>query len=136
VVLSCTYIKDRAATRPCDVVAPEDLDLTGLTHLNFAFAFFHPTTFEMTNMDANAGRLYNRFTQVKASKPSLKTWISVGGWSFNDQTNTPDIRMAFSDMVSTATNRAKFISSLTHFMSAYGFDGMDLDWEVSTLSLK
>lgn len=59
-----------------------DLDLTGFTHLNFTFAFFHPTTFEMTDMDVNAGRLYNRFTELKATKPSLKTWISVGGWSF------------------------------------------------------
>lgn len=125
----------RASTRPCDKVEPEDLDLTGFTHLNFAFAFFHPTTFQMTDMDANAGRLYNRFTELKASKPSLKTWISVGGWSFNDETNIPNTRMAFSDMASTAENRAKFISSLVHFMSAYGFDGMDLDWEVSSASL-
>ncbi|KAH7384645.1 hypothetical protein BKA66DRAFT_608810 [Pyrenochaeta sp. MPI-SDFR-AT-0127] len=80
-------------------------------------------------MDSNAGRLYNRFTELKATKPSLKTWISVGGWSFNDETNTPNTRMAFSDMASTATNRARFINSLVRFMSAYGFDGMDLDWE-------
>jgi chitinase len=32
-------------------------------------------------------------------------------------------------MVSTAGNRAAFISSLITFMDTYGFQGADLDWE-------
>ncbi|KAI4234841.1 MAG: hypothetical protein L6R40_006630 [Gallowayella cf. fulva] len=38
-------------------------------------------------------------------------------------------RSAFSDMASSAGNRAKFISSLMAFMRNHGFDGVDLDWE-------
>jgi chitinase len=51
------------------------------------------------------------------------------GWSFNDETNTPSTRTAFSDMASTSANRKAFIDSLMRFMLVYGFDGADIDWE-------
>ncbi|KAL8951478.1 MAG: hypothetical protein Q9222_002555 [Ikaeria aurantiellina] len=69
---------------------PEDLDTTGFTHMNFAFAFFHPTTFQVTPMDANAGTLLKSFTNLKEQNRRLQTWISVGGWSFNDPGNNPE----------------------------------------------
>ncbi|KAK4033108.1 hypothetical protein C8A01DRAFT_40430 [Parachaetomium inaequale] len=104
------YYESWATTRPCDVVAPEDLDLTGLAHINFAFSFFDPSTIQISPMDANAASLYSRFTALKTKRQGLKTWLSIGGWSFNDATNTPNTQHAFSDMT-------------------YGFDGVDLDWE-------
>lgn len=87
---SIGYYESWANTRKCDKVAPEDLDLTGLTHLNFAFAFFHPTTFQITPMDSNAGSLLTDFTALRAKHSGLQTWISVGGWSFNDPGNSPE----------------------------------------------
>lgn len=87
---SIGYYESWATTRPCDKVFPEDLDVEGLTHLNFAFAFFHPTTFEMVAMDANAQSLLRPFTEIKATYPKLQTWIAIGGWSFNDPGNTPE----------------------------------------------
>ncbi|KAJ5901540.1 Glycoside hydrolase superfamily [Penicillium taxi] len=39
------YYESWATERPCDVFTPEDLELTGLTHINFAFSFFDPSTF-------------------------------------------------------------------------------------------
>ena len=60
---------------------------------------------------------------------TLQTWISVGGWSFTDPTNTPNTQLAFSNMVSSLENRQAFISSLLQFMITYSFDGVDLDWE-------
>jgi chitinase len=103
--------------------------LTGLTHLNFAFAFFDPKTFQISPMDSNSASLYSRFTALKSKKASLQTWISVGGWSFNDDTNSPNTQTAFSDMVSSASNRATFIDGLKSFMKTYGIDGIDIDWE-------
>lgn len=87
---SIGYYESWANTRKCDKVAPADLDLTGLTHLNFAFAFFHPTTFQITPMDSNAGSLLTDFTALRAKRSGLQTWISVGGWSFNDPGNSPE----------------------------------------------
>ena len=70
--------------------------------------------------------LLSDFTAVKTSYPNLETWISVGGWSFTDPGSTQE---AWTNMVSTASNRAAFINSLVQFMKTYGFDGVDLDWE-------
>jgi chitinase len=41
-----------------------------------AFAFFNPTTFEIAPMDANAGKLYSRFTDLKRKFTNLETWVS------------------------------------------------------------
>lgn len=120
------YYESWSNTRTCQNVAPEDLNLDGFTSMNFAFAFFDPSTFQITPMDDNAASLYNRFTALKSNKPGLETWISVGGWSFTDPGPT---QTAFSDMVSSSANRQSFISGLVEFMSTYGFDSVDLDWE-------
>lgn len=113
-------------SRKCQKVAPEDLNLDGFTHMNFAFSFFDPSSFEITPMDSNGASLYSRFTALKSKKSSLQAWISVGGWSFTDPGPT---QTAFSEMTSTSGNRQKFISGLIKFMDTYGFDGVDLDWE-------
>jgi chitinase len=120
------YYESWANTRACQNVAPEDLNLDGFTSINFAFAFFDPNSFTITSMDSNAASLYSRFTALKQKKPGLQTWISVGGWSFTDPGST---QKAFSNMASSASNRAAFINGLVHFMDTYGFDGVDIDWE-------
>jgi chitinase len=97
--------------------------------MNFAFVYFDPTTFQITPMDTGDTALYSQFTALKTKKPSLQTWVSVGGWSFNDATNTPNTQKAFSDMASSVANRVALITSLTQFMTTYGFDGVDIDWE-------
>ena len=38
------------------------------------------------------------------------------------------IQDVYSNMVSTAANRAKFIVNLLSFMREYAFDGVDFDW--------
>ncbi|KAK3692975.1 family 18 glycosyl hydrolase [Podospora appendiculata] len=120
------YYESWASTRKCQAVTPEDLNLNGFTHINFAFAFFDPKSFEIAPMDSSSGALYSRFTALKDTHRGLKTWISVGGWSFTDPGPTRD---AFSVMSSTSSNRAKFIKGAMTFMDQYGFDGLDIDWE-------
>ena len=120
------YYESWSNTRKCQSVAPEDLNLNGFTHINFAFAFFDPSTFQIAPMDGSSGDLYNRFTALKDTNQGLQTWISVGGWSFTDPGPT---RTAFSTMSSSSDNRAQFIDGLKTFMDTYGFDGVDIDWE-------
>jgi chitinase len=97
-----------------------------LTHVNFAFAFFDPTTFQIAPMDAPSGELFSRFTALKAKANGLQAWISVGGWKFTDPGST---RSALSDMTSSSGNRQHIITGLLAFMNHYNFDGVNLDWE-------
>ncbi len=71
--------------------------------------------------------LYPRFTGLKDSYPGLETWISIGGWSMND----PDqaTHDTFSNLAGSQDAQTKFFKSLVNFMSTYGFDGVDIDWE-------
>jgi chitinase len=45
--------------------------------------------------------------------------------------NDPDQPTAttFSDLAGSTANQANFFESLISFMSTYGFDGVDIDWE-------
>ncbi|KAJ5965610.1 class V chitinase, partial [Penicillium waksmanii] len=120
---------DDSNSRLCNRRTPDEIPLVGLTHLNFAFTFFGPTTFEISPMSSAAAGLYKSFTALKKKSPGPETWISLGGWTINDEGNTPNTRTAFSDMASTSANRRKFIEHLQNFMQSYGFDGIDIDWE-------
>uniref|UniRef100_A0A093XWV3 chitinase n=2 Tax=Talaromyces marneffei PM1 TaxID=1077442 RepID=A0A093XWV3_TALMA len=119
----------RASATPAGApsVYPEDLQMTAYSHLNFAFAFVDPKTFEVAPMSEGDTALYPRFTALKTYNPGLETWISIGGWSMND----PDQPTAttFSDLAGSGSAQTAFFQSLVHFMSTYGLDGVDIDWE-------
>jgi chitinase len=63
---------------------------------------------------------YVQLTDLKRQNPSLKVFISVGGWSAGGA--------VFSLMTSSFNNRRAFIVSLQAFMKMYAFDGVDIDW--------
>jgi chitinase len=110
--------------RECNRITPSQINTTGLTHLNLAFASIDPTTFEVVPADAADVDIYPEFTALKSS--SLETWIAIGGWDFNDAGST---QSTWSDLASTAASRSAFISSVQSFMSQYGLQGVDIDWE-------
>ncbi|KAK8109310.1 hypothetical protein PG984_015111 [Apiospora sp. TS-2023a] len=109
----------------CGTMSPGEIPVTLLTHLNVAFGYIN-SAFQVTNMDGVAPELYKSIGDVKSRNPSIKLIIALGGWTFSDPGPWQDI---FPTMVSTEANRATFIRNLLGFLSEYGYDGVDFDWE-------
>ncbi|MFS0785764.1 glycosyl hydrolase family 18 protein [Shouchella sp. 1P09AA] len=58
--------------------------------------------------------------KLKEEHPHLKTVISVGGYTWSNR---------LSLVAATEETRETFAQSAVDFVRAYGFDGLDLDWE-------
>lgn len=76
--------------------------------------------------DQDTDTLKGNFKQLqllKQNHPALQVIISVGGWTGSAR---------FSDAALTPESRAKFAQSCLEFVTRYGFDGIDIDWEFPT----
>lgn len=122
------YYENWAVDRPCDVIVPEDIPLGVYSHINFAFAAIDPHTFKVTP-DARADEdLFRRLRLMKQADPHLSLVIALGGWSFSNPGSAT--HTTFSDIArSSEARQLDFIRSLIVFMVAFGFDGVDIDWE-------
>ncbi|CAK5268570.1 unnamed protein product [Mycena citricolor] len=118
------YYEGWATTRSCLSYTPEMISAETLTHINFAFALIS-NSFTIIEMSPGDAALWTRTTALKKKNVSLKVFLSIGGWSFND----PPTSQIFSQLVGSAANTATFISSALNTLQAYGFDGIDVDWE-------
>ncbi|KAK6528317.1 hypothetical protein TWF281_009560 [Arthrobotrys megalospora] len=121
------YYEAWGVGRACDALWPEQIKASAYTHINFAFAFIDPVTFAVSPMSPGDPELYRRLIALKAYNPGLQIWISFGGWTFTD--DDQPTRHTFSDLAASIGNQLKFFASLLSFMSTYGFDGIDIDWE-------
>lgn len=72
--------------RPCMQVTPSDINVTGYTHLYYAFAGIDPSSFNVVAEDPSDIDLYIEFTALQSS--SLQTWIAIGGFDFSDAGTT------------------------------------------------
>lgn len=63
---------------------------------------------------------FAKLADLKEKHPHIKTLIAVGGWSWSNR---------FSDAAADPATRKVFAKSSVEFIRAYGFDGVDLDWE-------
>ncbi|KAH7020780.1 glycoside hydrolase superfamily [Microdochium trichocladiopsis] len=136
------YSGSNVHVRPCDIVRPQDIDVSRYTHLYYTFANINPTTFAVEQRPQDNDTMYRAFTALsrkssttttttrdgKRARPPPETWIAVGGGNFSSSPGS-DTYTTWSDMASTAENRAAFVKSLVAFMEKYGFQGVDLDWE-------
>ncbi|KAJ7636708.1 hypothetical protein FB45DRAFT_1056011 [Roridomyces roridus] len=118
------YYEGWAAARSCDAWSPSNINVASLTHVNFAFAYIS-SSFEVVEMTAGDSKLWTETTALKSQNPSLKVFLSIGGWTFN---NAPTAGI-FSSLVASEANTNVFIKSVLGVMNTYGFDGIDIDWE-------
>ena len=118
------YQASNTRDRICNRVSPSKINTADLTHLYFAFAKIDPNTFATIPGNDGDVERYAEFNKLQSS--SLQTWIAIGGFDFSDPGPT---RHTWSDLADSEASRGAFISSLKDFMSKYGFQGVDIDWE-------
>ena len=122
---------------------PDKIPLDSVTHLNYAFAKIadngtivtgdiwadvqksydnQDDANDTTNQDDQPyqGAFWQINRVLKKRKPSLRTLISIGGWSGSG---------LFSDVAATEESRQTFTDSVVEFVKKYDFDGADIDWE-------
>ncbi len=63
---------------------------------------------------------FHRLQILKAENPHVKTFISIGGWTWSTY---------FSNIALTEDSREIFAASCVDFIQEYEFDGADIDWE-------
>lgn len=126
------YYESWSARRTCRAFPPAAIPVQGLTHVNFAFAYIDPGSLTITTMDGDTpADLFAQTTNVRSTKTGssgLQVFISIGGWTFSD--NGTATQSVFPSIAGDAGKRQKFANNLVAFMTQYGFDGVDLDWEV------
>jgi chitinase len=116
------YYESWADSLACHQVAPSDLPLSELTHLNYAFAYIDPSTYQLVTMDpATPDSLFQLTADTKQYNPNLKVWVSVGGWTFSD--NDTATQPLFGEIAASAQNRQTFADNVVLFLNRYGFDG-------------
>ncbi|KAA8652731.1 uncharacterized protein ATNIH1004_001636 [Aspergillus tanneri] len=125
------YYEAWSARRECYPFPPAAIPIEGLTHLNFAFAYIDPSTFEVIPMDdITPSSLFTQTADVRTFQSGVSTlevFVSLGGWTFSD--NGTATQPTFGKIASTEANRQRFANNMVKFMKKYGFDGVDIDWE-------
>jgi len=58
---------------------------------------------------------------MKSTNSKLKVILSIGGWNFPSE--------YFSKLAASSSATQKFITSVQSWLSKYGVDGIDIDWE-------
>ena len=105
---------------PGTSITSSNIDSTLFTHLFCAFADLNTQTNQITLPSECAS-----FPKtVKQKNPSVKTLLSIGGGSAKSSD--------FNTMASQPSSRKTFIDSTINQAIAYGYDGLDLDWEQQT----
>ena len=94
-------------------------DPNAVSHISYAFGQVNET-FNGVKID-NENRL-NSIVDLKKKKPSLKVFLSIGGWGSG----------GFSEMAMTENTRKSFAADCKRVVTQFQLDGIDLDWEYPT----
>ena len=101
---------------------PENIDASLCTHIIYSFAKFENyqlAAYEWNdeNTDWMKGN-YQKTLDLRASNPSLKILLAVGGWNMGST--------EFSIMVNDDNLRRTFVTTSVQFLKKRGFDGLGI----------
>lgn len=99
----------------------ERLQTDKLTHVIYAFLIPRE---DGTLVDLEKPGQLNKIVQ-KAHADGAKVFIAVGGWSYQNQRLQP----VFEKAAASAETRRMLIENICSFVTKYGLDGVELDWE-------
>ena len=103
----------------------DEIDPTLCTHFIYSFAVLDDATLTMkvydTWLDLDL-KGYEKFIALKKQYPNKKFIIAIGGW--NDSRGDK-----YSKLLKDPAKRQNFVTKAIEFISKYGFDGLDLDYE-------
>ena len=98
----------------------DQIPYSKLTHIAHAFVLL--TAKADGTLDIPPGTIEPALIK-KAHAAGVKVLISIGG---GDGIQGP----RFNKMAKTETGRQAFVENIHHFLTKYGYDGVDIDWEV------
>lgn len=101
-----------------ELLVPSRIPVESLTRINYAFANVQDGKV-VEGATVDAANLH-MLAALKRDHPTLQVLVSVGGWAWSGN---------FSDAARTPESRRKFVDSAYAFLSRYGIDGLDIDWE-------
>ncbi|KAJ2972264.1 hypothetical protein NQ176_g7257 [Zarea fungicola] len=111
----------------CPAGRPSRITPWMYTHLNFAFAHVHPSTFEIAMAREGDRFLYHDLVYLKEYNEDLKVYISITPWDMYHE-GMDGKQSTFSSLVGSEKYQKKFFQSLKAFIKATGFDGVDVYW--------
>ena len=103
--------------------SPQDLDLSGLTHINFSFGI--PLKTENALEPIRNEEKLTEITKL-AHAQGKKVFLAVGGWDVGDGGGIDE---RFHRISTTASSRTAFVKSMMENVKKYDLDGIDIDWE-------
>ncbi|KAH7699888.1 CBN-CHT-1 protein [Aphelenchoides avenae] len=116
------YVTNWARSRPGKGAFQASNYIPGLcTHIFHAFVFVGEDWTLQPEWGSEVAE-YAKYKALKNTDAELKAVFSIGGGSF------PAAR--FSQMAANTTSRSTFVKSAIAFTKQYGYDGVDVDWEI------
>ncbi|ESP03805.1 hypothetical protein LOTGIDRAFT_230122 [Lottia gigantea] len=105
---------------------PENINPGLCTHIFIAYDGINTSSLEIKGTEANDIEIFSRLVALKSNDPSLKLYLSIGGW----QTGSSD----FSSVASSDGKITQFADNVITTLRSNGLDGLDVAWFYPGLS--